>query len=141
MEPDSPVLIDRRRIFAFVVLATVVVAWFVTAPHLGALSLWPTVLIVSVGVLPGTLLLVYIALPLSRLAWSVLALTALAFALVALGCSLGSGIGWLIAENFAKLWAAAFAGWAFLYLFADVGLVVLVAALIPIVDAVSVFTP
>jgi hypothetical protein len=141
VEPDSAVLVDRRRVLAFVALATVVVAWFIIAPHLGAVSLWPTVLIVSVGVLPGTLLLVLIALPLSRLPWSVLALAALACALVALGCSFGSDIGWLIAENFAKLWAAVFAGWAFLYLFAEVGLVVLVAALIPIVDAVSVFTP
>ena len=34
-----------------------------------------------------------------------------------------------------------FAGWAFLYLFADVWLVVLIALIIPVVDAVSVFTP
>ena len=34
-----------------------------------------------------------------------------------------------------------FAGWAFLYLFHEVSLVVLIAAIIPVVDAISVFTP
>jgi hypothetical protein len=139
VEPDSSVLKVAPRILAFVAVAIAVVAWFIAAPHLGAVSDWHAILIVSVGVLPGTLLLVYIALPLSRLNWSVL--VAVALALVALACSQGSTTGWALAENFAKLWAAVFAGWAFLYLFAEVGLVVLIALLIPIVDAVSVFTP
>ena len=138
MESDSSVLDVRLRIAAFVVLGAAVVAWFVVAPHVPDVGLWPAVVIVSAGVLPGTLLLVLIALPLSRLHWGVLALAALALALVALGCS---EAGWALAENFAKLWAAVFAGWAFLYLFTDVGLVVLIALIIPVVDAVSVFTP
>ena len=119
-------------------VGAMVLAWFVVAPHLPYPGTWPTVIVVSAGVLPGTLLLVLIALPLSRLRWSVLLLAALVFALVALGCNLA---GWDLAGNFAKLWAAVFAGWAFLYLFADVGLVVLIAAIIPVVDAFSVFTP
>jgi hypothetical protein len=122
----------------FVALAATVVAWFVVAPHLGAVGLWPTVAIVSAAVLPGTLLLVFIALPLSQLPWTWLALAALALGLVALGCSES---GWALAENFAKLWAAVFAGWAFLYLFAEVSLVALIAVLIAIVDSISVFTP
>jgi hypothetical protein len=138
VEPDPAVLDVPRRILAFVALGAVVVTWFVVAPHLGAVGLWTAVIVVSAGVLPGTLLLVLIALPLSRLRWSVLVLAALVLALVAFGCS---EIGWLLAANFAKLWAAVFAGWAFLYLFTDLWLVVLIAAIIPIVDAVSVFTP
>jgi hypothetical protein len=139
VEPDSAVLdVTSRRIAAFVAAGAIVGTWFVVAPHLEEVGLWTSVVIVSAGVLPGTLLLVLIALPLSRLRWSVLVLVALVLALVALGCS---EAGWMLAANFAKLWAAVFAGWAFLYLFADVGLVVLVAAIIPIVDAVSVFTP
>ena len=67
-----------------------------------------------------------------------LAVVALTLALVALGCS---EAGWALAENFAKLGAAVFAGWAFLYLFTDLALVVLIAAIIPVVDAISVFTP
>jgi hypothetical protein len=141
VERDSSVLDVRQRVAAFVVVFAAVVTWFVIAPHLAALSLWPTVVIVSAAVLPATLLLVLIALPLWRLPWFVLMLTALALALVALGCSQGSGLGLAITGNFAKLWAAVFAGWAFLYLFAEVGLVVLIAVLIPIVDAISVFTP
>ena len=138
MEPDSSVLEVPRRVFAFVALALAVGTWFAAAPRLGPLDLWPTVAVISAGVLPGTLLLVLVALPLARLRWSVLALIALAFALIAFGYS---EAGWGLAENFAKLGAAVFAGWAFLYLFADVALVVLIAAIIPVVDAISVFTP
>jgi hypothetical protein len=138
VEPDSSLLDARRRIAAFAIVGAAVGTWFVVAPHVGELGVWPTVVIVSAGVLPATFLLVLIALPLSWLRWSVLGLAALALALVALGCS---EAGWPLAENFAKFGAAVFAGWAFLYLFADVGLVVLVAAIIPVVDAVSVFTP
>lgn len=138
VEPDSSVLDARRRIAAFVVVGAAVGTWFVVAQHVAPVSLWPAVIIVSVAVLPATLLLVLIALRLSRLRWSVLASVALALALVALGCSAAS---WTLAENFAKLWAAVFAGWAFLYLFEEVALVVLIAAIIPVVDAISVFTP
>ena len=119
-------------------LATAVVTWYVVASDLAYAGLWPTVVVVSAGVLPGTLLLVLVALPLARLRWDVLTLVALVLALVAFGCS---EAGWSLAENFAKLGAAVFAGWSFLYLFADVGLVVLIAAIIPVVDAISVFTP
>lgn len=138
MEPDSSVLDGRLRIAAFVALAAAVGTWYVVAPHVGAVGLWPTVAIISAVVLPGTLLLVFVALPLARLPWIVLAVAALALGLVAFACS---EFGWALAENFAKLGAAVFAGWAFLYLFADVGLVVLIALLIPVVDAISVFTP
>jgi hypothetical protein len=139
VEPDSSVLdVSGRRIAAFVAVGAIVVTWFVVASHLGDVGVWTKVVVISTGVLPGTLLLVLIALPLRRLRWSVLLVVALVLALVALGCS---EAGWLLAENFAKLGAAVFAGWAFLYLFADVSLVVLIAAIIPVVDAVSVFTP
>jgi hypothetical protein len=141
VERDSSVLGLRARVIAFVVVFAAVVAWFFVAPHLAPLHLWPTVLIVSLVVLPVTLLLVLIALPLSTLSWRVLALCTVALALVAFGCSYGSGSGWAIAENFAKLFAAVFAGWTFLNLFEEVALVVLIALIIPVVDAVSVFTP
>jgi hypothetical protein len=57
-------------------------------------------------------------------------------ALVAWGCF---EAGWGLAANFAKLWAAVFAGWAFLRLFEELSWVVLVAVVIPLVDAVSVW--
>jgi hypothetical protein len=138
VESDSSVLEISPRVLAFVALSIAVGTWFAAAPRIDAIGLWPTVVVVSAGVLPGTFLLVYVALPLSRVRWSVLVLFALALGLLAFGYS---EAGWALAANFAKLWAEVFAGWAFLYLFYEVSLVVLIAMIIPIVDAVSVFTP
>jgi hypothetical protein len=138
VEPDSPVLAVPPRVLAFIAVALAVGTWFAAAPRIPDVGTWPAVAIVSAGVLPGTFLLVLIALPLWRLRWTNLLLYAFVLALVAFGYS---EAGWALAANFAKLWAATFAGWAFLYLFADVALVVLIAAIIPVVDAVSVFTP
>jgi hypothetical protein len=138
VEPDSSVLEVPPRILAFVALAIAVGTWFAGAPRIAPLGLWPTVIVISAGVLPGTLLLVLIALPLSRVPWRTLALFALVLALVAFGYS---EAGWALAENFAKLAAAVFAGWVFLNLFEEVALVVLIAVIIPVVDAISVFTP
>jgi len=118
----------------FAGVATVVVAWFVVAPHLGRMALWPAIVLVAVAVMPATLLLVFVALPL----WSrrFMLPAAAGLALLAFGLTeAGSG---LIA-NFAKLWAAVFAGWAFLRLFEELSWVVLIAFVIPVVDAISVW--
>jgi hypothetical protein len=122
-------------VLRFGALAAVAVAWFAVAPHLPALGLWSNVLLVSFVVLPGTLLLVLIALPL----WPrrrLLVPASLALALLALACS---ELGWGLPENFAKLFAAVFAGWAFLTLFEQLSWVVIVAVVIPLVDAFSVW--
>lgn len=176
-----------RRVAAFVVAAAVVVTWFVVAPRLGHMPLWPTILLVALVVMPGTLLLALIALPICRERW--LFPAAVALALVAFGCTvlappdrsgivqhiaaklprddraairaglqgrnapkIGSyalpagpnttsdaGNGWALAANFAKLWAAVFAGWAFLRLFEELSWVVLIAFVIPLVDILSVW--
>jgi hypothetical protein len=127
-------LLARKRIETFVVVAWCVGTWFIVAPHLDRVGLWPAIAIVSVAVLPGTLLLVLIALPLWRARRLLPAVVALA--LIALVCSLAD---WGLAANFAKLWAAVFAGWAFLALFEQLSWVVLVACVIPLVDIVSVW--
>jgi len=127
-------VLARRRLETFVVLGWCVGTWFIVAPHLGHVGLWSAIVIVSFAVLPGTLLLVLVALPLWRARWLLPAVAALA--LVALVCSLA---GWGLAANFAKLWAAVFAGWAFLTLFEQLSWVVLVALVIPLVDIVSVW--
>jgi hypothetical protein len=111
-----------------------VLAWFIVAPHLGRLSLWPSILLVSIVVMPVTLFLVYLALPLWPRRWMlpavvVLALAALVFSL----------LDWGLPANFAKLFAAVFAGWAFLKLFEELSWVVVVACVIPVVDAFSVW--
>jgi hypothetical protein len=123
-------------VLRFSAWATAVVAWFVVAPHLPRVGLWPAVAIVSAAVIPGVLLLVLLALPLSTLGWRPLTGATVACALVALGCS---EAGWGLPTNFAKLAAAVFAGWAFLKGFEELSWVVLIAIVVPFVDAISVW--
>lgn len=134
MELDAAVLSGRARVGTFVAVAAAVAGWFAAAPHLPGIGEWPSIVLVAVAVLPATLLLVLLALPLSarrrRLA------AAAVLALVAFGAS---EAGWGELANFAKLAAATFAGWAFLALFEELSWVVLIAVVIPFVDAISVW--
>jgi hypothetical protein len=121
-------------VLRFGALAAAVLAWFLAAPHLPGLSLWWDIALVSFVVMPATLLLVPLALPLWNRRWlpaaaAVLALAAFGFA----------EAGWGLPENFAKFFAAIFAGWAFLILFERLSWVVIVACVIPFVDAISVW--
>jgi hypothetical protein len=139
VEPDSPVLTAdparvRLRVAAFVVLAAAVVTWDAVAPHLDPVALWPTVAIIAAGVLPATLGLIYLALPL----WS----HRLVIAAGLFGFGIAAIVTWRadahLASNFAKLAAYTCAGWAFLWFFETLSWVVLIAAIIPFVDAFSV---
>jgi hypothetical protein len=111
-----------------------VVAWSLVAPHLDPVSKWPTIAIASLGVIPGTLLLVLIALPL----WSSRRLLPAAVVLALLALLLWV-IGWHVAANFAKFGAAICVGWAFLWLFEQLSWIVLVAVVVPFVDLISVW--
>ena len=130
VERDTAVL---SRVAAFVVLAGAVVTWYLVAPHLGYAGHWPTVAIVAAGVLPATLGLIFLALPL----WSNrrIIVAAAAFGLIAFATWEAD---WHLASNFAKLAAYTCFGWAFLRLFEELAWVVVVAAIIPFVDAISV---
>jgi hypothetical protein len=90
--------------------------------------------IIAAGVLPATLLLIYLALPLWSRRWTVAA-GLVVFAIAAV-------VTWQanshLASNFAKLAAYTCAGWAFLWLFEELGWVLLIALIIPFVDAISV---
>jgi hypothetical protein len=127
-------VLGRGRVAAFAAVATCVVAWSIVAPHLDPVSKWPTIAIASLGVIPGTLLLVLIALPL----WSQRWLLPAAFGLAGLAVLLWV-IGWHLPANFAKLGAAVCLGWAFLWLFERLSWVVLVAVIVPFVDLISVW--
>jgi hypothetical protein len=116
-------------------VGAIVVTWFVVAPHIERLAKWPTIAIATLGVIPVTLSLVLIALPLWTKTRSLVAAT-IVLALVALVCSFAD---WGLEGNFAKLWAAVFAGWAFLTLFERLSWVVLVAVIVPVVDLLSVW--
>jgi hypothetical protein len=138
VEPDasvlSPSVRTRLRVAAFVLVAAAVVTGDALAPHLDAVGVWWTVAIIAAGVLPATLGLIYLALPL----WShrrVVAVGLVVFLIVAV-------VTWRadahLASNFAKLAAYTCGGWLFLALFEDLSWVVIVALIIPFVDAFSV---
>jgi hypothetical protein len=130
VEPDTSVL---SRAGAFVLLAAAVVTWDALAPHVDTVGLWPTVAIIAGGVMPATLGLILLALPFWSRGWIIAA--GLAFGIAAV-------VTWELnshlASNFAKLGAYACAGWAFLWLFEALSWVIIVAAIIPFVDAISV---
>jgi hypothetical protein len=135
VEPDSS-LLDRRpflRVGAFVVLLAGVVTWSAVAPHVSHVGLWPAVAIISAAVMPATLGLIYLALPLWPRRWMILAA-----ALFVVAAVLTWRADARLASNFAKLAAYTCAGWAFLRLFEELSWVVIVAAIIPFVDAISV---
>ena len=135
VEPDSSVL-DRRpllRAGAFVVLLVGIVTWSAVAPHVSRIGLWPAVTLISAVVMPATLALIYLALPLWPRRWMILA--AVGFVAVAVATWKADAH---LASNFAKLAAYTCAGWAFLRLFEELSWVVIVAAIIPFVDAISV---
>jgi len=100
----------------------------------GRVGLWPAVAIIAAGVLPATLGLILLALPLWPRRRIVLAAGA-AFAIAAVGTWEANSH---LASNFAKLGAYTCAGWAFLWLFEELGWVLIIALIIPFVDAISV---
>jgi len=130
VERDASVL---SRVGAFVVLAAAVVTWDAVAPHVDEVSLWPTVAVIAAGVMPATLGLILLALPLWSRRWIIVAGAAFGVAAV-VSWELNSHL----ASNFAKLGAYTCAGWAFLWLFEALSWVIIVAAIIPFVDAISV---
>jgi hypothetical protein len=83
--------------------------------------------------MPATLGLIYLALPLWPRRWMILAA---AFFVVAAVLTWRADAR--LTSNFAKLAAYTCAGWAFLRLFEELSWVVIVAAIIPFVDAISV---
>ena len=137
VEPDASVLTvtggRRVRVVAFVVLGAAVVTWDAVATHLGGVGLWPAVAVIAGGVLPATLGLILLALPLWPRRWIVAA--GIALGIAAVGTWEANAH---LASNFAKLGAYTCAGWAFLWLFEELGWVVIVATIIPFVDAISV---
>ena len=138
VEPDASVLRPgarpRLRVVAFFVVAAAVVAWDAVAPHLRELAVWPEVVTVAAGVLPATLLLVYLALPL----WPRRRLVAAGLVVFLVAAVVTWEANSHLASNFAKLAAYTCAGWAFLWFFEELGWVLLIALIIPFVDAISV---
>ena len=140
VEPDTSVLTAadparaRLRVGAFVVLLAAVWTWDAVAPHLDPVALWPTVAIIALGVLPATLALIYLALPL----WSRRRLIAGGLLVFGIAAFVTWEADAHLTSNFTKLAAYTCAGWTFLWFFESLSWVVLIAAIIPFVDAFSV---
>jgi len=110
------------------------VVWYEVAWSVEGWGLWPSILLISLVLMPATFLLVWIALPLWRWRWNLAAgvgLLLLAVLLEQIDAPTGA--------NFLKLGALTLIGWWFLGFFESVSWVVLVALLIPWVDAYSVW--
>jgi hypothetical protein len=128
----GPTPAARVALAAEVVAA--LVAYDLVVADLPALSTWADVLLVALVLLPATLLLPWAALPL-RSRHGVLAV-ALAFAVLAAVCSRADLD---VAANLAKVAAVTGGGYWFLTLFERPSWLVLVAAIVPLVDSVSVW--
>jgi hypothetical protein len=131
VEPDASVL---SRAAAFVVLTGAVVTWDAVAPHVGRVGIWPEVAVIAAGVLPATLALVFLALPL----WSQRRIVVTGLVVFLAGAVGTWEADAHLASNFMKLAAYTCGGWAFLWLFEELGWVLLIALIIPFVDAISV---
>ena len=125
---------SRNRWATLAGLTAALAAYTAGAGRLWDASLWPDVLFLSLVVIPATLALIWVALPLAGRR-----------GLLATGLGLaGLSVLLRLAEfdvlfNFAKLFALVALGFWFLTYFETVAWAVLVAAIIPWVDAVSVW--
>lgn len=122
------------RAAALLALLGALVGWYEASTDVGALSLWHAILLIAIVLMPACFLLVWLALPLWKSRWTLPA----AVALVVLALVL-SAVHYPIGSNFCKLGALTLFGWWFLTFFEALSWVVLVAVLIPWVDAYSVW--
>ena len=126
--------LGRSRAAALCLTLGALAAWAAGAGVLPNVGMWPDVLVVSLLLIPATFLVPWLALPLA----DARGLAAVAAALGVLAVLLAlAGLGSLF--NVTKLLALTLAGFWFLQLFEALSWVVLVALVIPWVDAISVW--
>ena len=130
----APSVLIRAILFA--VDAGLLAAYYSVSGALWSASTWWDVAFIAFVLIPAVFLLVWLVLPL----WSSqpLALFLAGVAFVALAAVL-QVVGWDAASGFAKLGAVTAIGWWFLVFFERVAWVAAVAAIIPFVDAYSVW--
>lgn len=131
---SSLVLVTVGRLIALAAALAFVYAWGSTAGHLPDVGLWPDVLTVALVLFPITFSVTWIALPLREARG--LFLVAVAFG--ALSWVLWE-VGATSAYNVTKLVAYMLVGYWFMQLFEVLWAITTVAAIIPIVDALSVW--
>jgi hypothetical protein len=121
------------RAAALLGLAASLGVYYAVHDRLWSASTWWDVAFLGIVLIPACFTLVWIGLPLRTWRWllpAAAAIGVLAFAFHA--------AGWHAGENFAKLAGVTLLGFWFLSYFESVAWVVLIAAIIPIVDAYSV---
>jgi hypothetical protein len=127
-------VLGHRRALALAGLTAALAAYTAGAGHLWRVGLWPNVLFISLVLIPATLGVIWLLVPLafrSRLLPAALALAA--FAVVTWFADLE------VLFNLTKLFALVLLGFWFLSYFENVAWAALVAAIIPWVDIWSVF--
>jgi len=123
-----------RRAAARLGLVALLWAYDIVAPHLWREGVWADVAWIACVLMPATFGLVLIALPWRTERWLLPA--GLGLAVAAAVCTVA---GFDILANFTRLGAATLLGWWFLGFFETLSWVVVVASIIPWVDAYSVW--
>lgn len=136
MVRGAPALLalGRRRALALAALTTALAAYTAGAGHLWNAGLWPDVLFLALVVFPATLGLIWLVLPLATSPRLLIVAVALGVLAVLLRLAELD-----VLFNLAKLFAFTAVGFWFLTWFETVAWAALVAAIIPWVDAISVW--
>jgi hypothetical protein len=124
------------RAAALLALLAALGLYYAFHERLWSASQWWDIAFLSLVLIPAVFALVWLVLPLRTARWLIpgaIGLAALAW--------LCHEAGWQTPENFCKLFAVVFFAFAFLEYFEQLSWVVLVACIIPFVDAFSVFSP
>jgi hypothetical protein len=122
------------RAAAFAVLVAALAAYYARPDELPELSDWGDVAVLSFLLIPAVFALVYLMLPL----WHARAVLLMGLALVGLAVVL-TREEFDVAANFVKAFGVTLLGFWFLRFFENLAWVVLVAALVPAIDALSVW--
>lgn len=127
-----------ERAAALLGLGTALGLYYTLHDDLWNASTWWDVAFLALVLIPACTALVWLALPLYRDHGLLPIVLALVLGALAVGLHYA---GWGTPENFCKLFAVAAVGFWFLGYFETLSWVVLVACIIPFVDAYSVFAP
>jgi hypothetical protein len=124
------------RVAAFVALAAALSLYYSFHESLWRGSVWEEIAFLGFVVIPAVFGLVYLVLPFWRSPPLQLFVTGLGFVVLAVVLEL---VGASFPADFAKLAAMTALAWVFLRYFEDIGWVVLIALIVPWVDAYSVW--
>ena len=130
----APAVLSRPRALALAGLTVALAAYHAGAGRLWNLGFYPDVAFLAAVLFPATLLVIWLALPLQRARW----LAPAGFALVVVAVLLRAA-DLSVLFNLAKLFALVALGFWFLSYFETVAWAVLIAVLIPWIDALSVW--